>query len=101
MQSADDRTEDIKSHVGSEEIDKEKDVISPLAAITAIDSAWYSRLNPRWMDLIGEYAGTEMFVVEGEIYRCAAYQNWSNEITYECSQVIPSVKWCSMTPYLP
>jgi len=70
MQSADDRTEEIVSHIPLDDIDQSNDTITSLVALNALDSAWYSRLNPRWMDLIGEYAGTEMFVVEGShIYK--------------------------------
>ncbi|EJF61300.1 P-loop containing nucleoside triphosphate hydrolase protein [Dichomitus squalens LYAD-421 SS1] len=37
-------------------------------AVEYIDSQWYSLVNRRgrWMDLIGDYAGSEPFVVDGE-----------------------------------
>lgn len=36
-------------------------------AVDQIDTQWYSPLNRggRWMDLIGDYAGSEPFVVDG------------------------------------
>ena len=40
---------------------------SPKDALEYIDSQWYSLVNRRgrWMDLIGDYAGSEPFVVDG------------------------------------
>ncbi|KAG8730111.1 hypothetical protein FRC10_003063, partial [Ceratobasidium sp. 414] len=35
------------------------------AQLTEIDN-WLSRLKPRWMDLVGDYAGDEFFVVDGD-----------------------------------
>ncbi|KAG9094747.1 hypothetical protein FS749_011922 [Ceratobasidium sp. UAMH 11750] len=35
------------------------------ARLTEIDN-WLSRLKPRWMDLVGDYAGDEFFVVDGD-----------------------------------
>ena len=37
-------------------------------AVEYIDAQWYSFVNRRgrWMDLIGDYAGSEPFVVDGE-----------------------------------
>ncbi|KAG9090129.1 hypothetical protein FRC06_001213, partial [Ceratobasidium sp. 370] len=33
--------------------------------LTEIDN-WLSRLKPRWMDLVGDYAGDEFFIVDGD-----------------------------------
>jgi ATP-dependent RNA helicase DDX60 len=36
-------------------------------ALEHIDQAWYTLANKRarWMDLLGDYAGTEPFVIDG------------------------------------
>lgn len=31
-----------------------------------LDASWYSKLNPRWMDLLGDYVGKELFLIDGE-----------------------------------
>ncbi|KAG8893708.1 hypothetical protein FRC01_013408, partial [Tulasnella sp. 417] len=31
-----------------------------------LDASWYSRLNPRWMDLLGDYVGNELFLIDGD-----------------------------------
>jgi hypothetical protein len=28
--------------------------------------AWYDRTRPRWIDLVGDYAGRELFLIEGD-----------------------------------
>ena len=40
---------------------------SPQDAVKYIDAQWYTLVNRRgrWMDLIGDYAGSEPFVVDG------------------------------------
>jgi hypothetical protein len=35
------------------------------------DAKWYSKISGLWMDLIGDYAGTELFVLDG------SYRVWS------------------------
>ena len=41
---------------------------SPKDAVAYVDAQWYTLVNRRgrWMDLIGDYAGSEPFVVDGE-----------------------------------
>lgn len=41
---------------------------SPKDAVRLIDAQWYTPVSRRgrWMDLIGDYAGSEPFVVDGE-----------------------------------
>lgn len=41
---------------------------SPRDAVAYVDAQWYTLVNRRgrWMDLIGDYAGSEPFVVDGE-----------------------------------
>ncbi|KAG8924160.1 hypothetical protein FRC01_011870 [Tulasnella sp. 417] len=31
-----------------------------------LDQTWYSMLNPRWMDLLGDYVGEELFLIDGD-----------------------------------
>ncbi|KAG8971374.1 hypothetical protein FRC05_011136 [Tulasnella sp. 425] len=31
-----------------------------------LDASWYSKLNPRWMDLLGDYVGKELFLIDGD-----------------------------------
>ncbi|KIO24168.1 hypothetical protein M407DRAFT_26447 [Tulasnella calospora MUT 4182] len=31
-----------------------------------LDASWYSKLNPRWMDLLGVYVGNELFLIDGD-----------------------------------
>ncbi|KAG9050595.1 hypothetical protein FS837_004120 [Tulasnella sp. UAMH 9824] len=31
-----------------------------------LDAKWYSKLNPRWMDLLGDYVGNELFLIDGD-----------------------------------
>lgn len=40
---------------------------SALDAVRLIDAQWYTLVNRRgrWMDLIGDYAGSEPFIVDG------------------------------------
>ncbi|OJT09311.1 hypothetical protein TRAPUB_14238 [Trametes pubescens] len=42
--------------------------LSPKDAVGLIDAQWYTSVSRRgrWMDLIGDYAGSEPFVVDGE-----------------------------------
>ncbi|KAG8870515.1 hypothetical protein FRB97_009692, partial [Tulasnella sp. 331] len=35
-------------------------------ALADLDTRWYGRLNPRYMDLVGDYAGMEPFVIDGD-----------------------------------
>ena len=46
-------------------------------AISAFDALWFSARTraARWMDLIGDYAGMERFVIDGEHIRAIALQN--------------------------
>lgn len=48
--------------------DKYSSVLSAKEALELIDQAWYMLANKRarWMDLLGDYAGTEPFVIDGE-----------------------------------
>lgn len=47
--------------------DKYSSVLSAKEALELIDQAWYMLANKRarWMDLLGDYAGTEPFVIDG------------------------------------
>ncbi|KIO24166.1 hypothetical protein M407DRAFT_26442, partial [Tulasnella calospora MUT 4182] len=31
-----------------------------------LDSSWYSKLHLRWMDLLGDYVGNELFLIDGD-----------------------------------
>ena len=41
--------------------------LSAQKAVQYIDTEWYSLVNrrARWMDLIGDYAGSERFILDG------------------------------------
>jgi ATP-dependent RNA helicase DDX60 len=41
---------------------------SPLEALKFVDAKWYTPVGrrARWMDLIGDYAGSEPFVIDGQ-----------------------------------
>lgn len=52
------------------------DLVSPQStfdtareALTYLDSTWYTKANRRgrWMDLIGDYAGSEPFILDGKL----------------------------------
>lgn len=36
------------------------------AALKELNAKWFSELKPRWVDIIGSYAGTELFLVDGD-----------------------------------
>jgi hypothetical protein len=40
----------------------------PAAAVEELDRVWYSRAgrSARWMDLLGDYCGNELFVIDGK-----------------------------------
>lgn len=45
-----------------------------------IDDAWFVRTtrSARWMDLLGDYAGNELFLIDGEIeVACMSYMRLS------------------------
>jgi hypothetical protein len=41
-------------------------------ALNWIDSTWYAPAsrNARWMDIVGDYAGAEPFVIDGTRFTC-------------------------------
>lgn len=43
--------------------------LSPDEALEEIDNEWYSPASrrARWMDLLGDYAGGERFIIDGEL----------------------------------
>lgn len=45
---------------------KERDNSSTMAKIYGILRAWKEHLHPRRIDLVGDYAGRELFIVEGD-----------------------------------
>lgn len=42
--------------------------LSPLEALKTVDTRWYAPFSraSRWMDLVGDYAGHELFVIDGQ-----------------------------------
>lgn len=50
-------------------IEKPKMELSSAEAIELVDSTWYAMVSrkARWMDLIGDYAGNENFVLDGTL----------------------------------
>lgn len=47
---------------------EESQPLSTEAAIRSVDEKWYRAISKRgrWMDLIGDYAGSERFLLDGE-----------------------------------
>ncbi|TPX52317.1 hypothetical protein SeMB42_g01506 [Synchytrium endobioticum] len=45
--------------------DRKEHEMSPDVALAMVENTWRS-LRPRWMDIIGDYAGQELFVLEGD-----------------------------------
>ncbi|CAG8755393.1 1721_t:CDS:2, partial [Acaulospora colombiana] len=47
-------------------------LVSPLMddqmaeALRQLDTEWFTKLRPRWVDIIGAYAGKELFLVDGD-----------------------------------
>jgi hypothetical protein len=35
-------------------------------ALRQLDTDWFTKLRPRWVDIIGSYAGKELFLVDGD-----------------------------------
>lgn len=44
--------------------------VSPENVLEYIDDRWYTKTNRRgrWMDLLGDYAGSESFIIDGMIH---------------------------------
>ena len=63
-----DEFDDGKPILGPTESSKQKKALSTEAAIRYIDEKWYRAVSRRgrWMDLIGDYAGSERFILDGE-----------------------------------
>lgn len=57
-------TSDIISNSTSDPHDK----LTAAQAVENIDKNWYYQASrsARWMDLLGDYAGVELFVIDGE-----------------------------------
>lgn len=36
------------------------------AALKELNIEWFTKLRPRWVDIIGSYAGKETFLVDGD-----------------------------------
>ena len=43
-----------------------KKLTSDGEALSSLDSEWFSKQYPHFMDLIGDYAGKELFVIDGD-----------------------------------
>ena len=39
---------------------------TPLAALNQLDLEYWAKQSPRWLDIVGDYAGQELFVVDGD-----------------------------------
>lgn len=61
--------DDFDAVVAKRPLDSDQELLgtTPKAAVEYIDAQWYTAVNrrARWMDLIGDYAGSEPFVVDG------------------------------------
>ena len=58
------------SQLGLQEADARLEGKTARQAVAFLDDVWYSETNRRgrWMDLIGDYGGNELFVVDGLSY---------------------------------
>src|SRR5271169_6061806 len=45
--------------------DQIEELVAPVAYSTKINT-WYGRHRPRFIDLVGDYAGRELFLLEGD-----------------------------------
>jgi len=72
--------------------------ISLQHAVRAFDETWYSARSraARWMDLLGDYAGVERFVIDGV---CGDHIGCC-ELRRELGQGTHSCNACSKTHYL-
>ncbi|EJF64914.1 P-loop containing nucleoside triphosphate hydrolase protein [Dichomitus squalens LYAD-421 SS1] len=69
---------------------------SAKAAVNYLDSQWYSLVNRRgrWMDLIGDYAGSEPFIVDGEALIAMVLEDpllalgRTHDISFQCLHVV-------------
>ena len=62
-------------------------------AVQYVDDVWYSEANrqARWMDLLGDYAGSELFVIDG-----AFVVMLTSDLRLSHRQATPSFKMSSM-----
>ena len=50
--------------------DDARDEMGAVKALKYIDDRWYKKIagkKARWMDLIGDYAGNERFILDGKV----------------------------------
>ena len=57
----------INAQQTTEDAGSEPASLAAAEALRRLDQAWYTNVNrrARWMDLIGDYAGTEPFIIDG------------------------------------
>jgi hypothetical protein len=58
---------------GSQEDVASDETMNAVEALKYIDEHWYKKFvgkNTRWMDLIGDYAGNERFILDGKVVVC-------------------------------
>lgn len=36
------------------------------AALRQLNTLWFTHIRPRWVDILGSYAGKELFLVDGD-----------------------------------
>ncbi|KAG8960836.1 hypothetical protein FRC03_006079 [Tulasnella sp. 419] len=58
--------DDFVANSAEQEVGDPEKPLSPLESLDRFDRLIYARLAPRWMDLIGDYAGMEPFVIDGD-----------------------------------
>jgi hypothetical protein len=56
-------------NINEDNITSNQDSFTAGEALAHIDASWYTNINRRgrWMDLIGDYAGSEPFILDGKL----------------------------------
>ena len=58
----------LEAKDGSQDNASHEEKMNAVEALKCIDDRWYRRVagkKARWMDLIGDYAGNERFILDG------------------------------------
>lgn len=61
--------EDFENTDGVDLVSLQNSFSTAREALKYLDTTWYTKTNRRgrWMDLIGDYAGSELFILDGKL----------------------------------